>query len=211
VNYGFGYGGIGFAGGMWRGGIFAYNTAVVHVGIGGGWGGGRVYEDRTIVEKTTIINNTHVSYNGGPGGVNHQPTPEENQAMHEQHTPPTSAQVQHESSFRSNPQAYAKNNGGHPQNAALSRPLNESRPANSANRIGSQGGGAGAGKVAASNQSRPSYQSQPHAAPAARPSQESRSAPAEHTGGGAKPRSEPTPKSEPKPREEKGGHEGHGR
>ncbi len=211
VNYGFGYGGIGFAGGMWRGGIFAYNTAVVHVGIGGGWGGGRVYEDRTIVEKTTIINNTHVSYNGGPGGVNHQPTPEENQAMHEQHTPPTSAQVQHESSFRSNPQAYAKNNGGHPQNAALSRPLNESRPANSANRIGSQGGGAGAGKVAASNQSRPSYQSQPHAAPAARPSQESRSAPAEHTGGGAKPRSEPKPKSEPKPREEKGGHEGHGR
>ena len=31
VNYGGGYLGIGFAGGEWRGGFFAYNTAVVHV------------------------------------------------------------------------------------------------------------------------------------------------------------------------------------
>ena len=31
VNYGFGYMGVGFAGGVWRGGVFAYNTAVVHV------------------------------------------------------------------------------------------------------------------------------------------------------------------------------------
>src|SRR6202451_376902 len=31
VNYGFGYGGVGFVGGEWRGGRFAYNTAVVHV------------------------------------------------------------------------------------------------------------------------------------------------------------------------------------
>jgi len=230
VNYGFGYGGIGFAGGMWRGGVFAYNTAVVHVGVGGGWGGNRVYEDRTIVEKTTIINNTHVSYNGGPGGIDHRPTPEENTAMHEQHRAPTSAQVQHENSFRGNPQSYAKNNGGRPQNVALSHPLNESRPNNNANRIGSQSSGAGAGKATMggqpNNQARPSYQSQSHDAPAARPSQEarpssqpqsrqapaarpspeSRPAPAEHNnGGGAKPR------PEPKPREEKGGHEGHGR
>jgi hypothetical protein len=31
VNYGFGYFGIGFAGGMWRGGNFSYNTAVMRV------------------------------------------------------------------------------------------------------------------------------------------------------------------------------------
>src|ERR1700722_3711779 len=36
INYGFGYMGIGFAGGEWRGGGFAYNEAVMHV-------------DRTIV------------------------------------------------------------------------------------------------------------------------------------------------------------------
>ena len=32
VNYGFGYGGIGFAGGEWRGGAFAYNSAVANFG-----------------------------------------------------------------------------------------------------------------------------------------------------------------------------------
>jgi len=31
VNYGFGFGGVGFAGGEWRGGSFAYNTAVTQV------------------------------------------------------------------------------------------------------------------------------------------------------------------------------------
>jgi hypothetical protein len=31
VNYGFGYGGIGFVGGMWNGGVFSYNTAVMRV------------------------------------------------------------------------------------------------------------------------------------------------------------------------------------
>src|SRR5450755_899379 len=74
VNYGFGYGGIGFAGGMWRGGSFAYNTAVMHVDE-------RfvhtTYVDRTIVERNTIVNNNHVAYSGGPGGVNHPATAEE--------------------------------------------------------------------------------------------------------------------------------------
>jgi hypothetical protein len=131
VNYGFGYGGIGFFGGRWNGGLFAYNTAVMHVGVGGGWGGGRVYEDRTIIQRNTIVNNNHVSYNGGPGGINHQPAPEERLAEHDQHTGPTSFQAQHENTFRSDHNSYAKVNGGHPQNAAISRPLGgETRPAN---------------------------------------------------------------------------------
>src|SRR5579863_5558548 len=33
VNYGFGFGGVGFAGGEWRGGVFAYNTAVTQVNV----------------------------------------------------------------------------------------------------------------------------------------------------------------------------------
>jgi hypothetical protein len=122
VNYGYGYGGIGFFGGMWRGGFFAYNTAVMHVGVGGGWGD-RVYEDRTIVERNTIINNTRVSYNGGPGGINHQPAPEERIADRDQHTAPTSFQAQHENTFRGDHSAYAKFNGGNPQHTALERPL----------------------------------------------------------------------------------------
>jgi len=123
VNYGYGYGGIGFFGGRWNGGLFAYNTAVMHVGVGGGWGGGRVYEDRTIIERNTIVNNNHVSYNGGPGGINHQPAPEERLAEHDQHTGPTSFQSQHENTFRGDHNAYAKVNGGHPQQTALARPL----------------------------------------------------------------------------------------
>ena len=59
VNYGFGYGGIGFAGGLWRGGFFAYNTAVMHVGVGGGWGN-RTYVDNNIVQRTTIVTTTCV-------------------------------------------------------------------------------------------------------------------------------------------------------
>ena len=96
VNYGFGYMGIGFVGGEWRGGVFAYNRAVMHVGAGPGWGGNRVYEDRTVVERNTIVNNNHVAFSGGPGGINHQPTPQENAYSHEQHTAATSFQTQHE-------------------------------------------------------------------------------------------------------------------
>src|SRR5580704_10411370 len=32
INYGYGYGGVGFFGGRWVGGGFAYNTAVLNVG-----------------------------------------------------------------------------------------------------------------------------------------------------------------------------------
>jgi hypothetical protein len=53
VNYGFGYGGIGFAGGEWRGGVFAYNTAVMHVNEHTIH---TTYVDRTIVERNTIAN-----------------------------------------------------------------------------------------------------------------------------------------------------------
>ncbi len=117
VNYGFGYGGIGFAGGMWRGGVFAYNTAVMHVGVGGVWGG-RVYEDRVAVDRGFVARDSHVAYSGGPGGINHRPTPEENAYSHEQHTAPTAMQSQHEGAARGNTNNYASHNGGHPTNLA---------------------------------------------------------------------------------------------
>ena len=123
VNYGFGYMGVGFAGGMWRGGVFAYNSAVMHVGVGGGWGGNRVYVDRTVVERTTIINNTHVSYNGGPGGINHAPVPEERLAEHDQHVAATSFQTQHINAARADHSAYFNANHGHPATVAAARPL----------------------------------------------------------------------------------------
>ena len=91
VNYGFGFGGVGFAGGEWRGGVFAYNSAVanfgsVHVT--------NVYENRVIVTQTTIVNVNHVSFNGGEGIQVHA-TAVEMQAANERHFESTPNQVQH--------------------------------------------------------------------------------------------------------------------
>jgi len=119
VNYGFGYGGLGFAGGEWRGGVFAYNTAVINVNktiIH------TTYINRTIVEQNTIANPSHAAFNG-PGGVQHQPTPQETTAMHETHLPPTKFQQQHIETAKADKTSYAKNNGGHPKNVAVAKPL----------------------------------------------------------------------------------------
>jgi hypothetical protein len=119
VNYGFGYMGIGFVGGMWRGHDFVYNTAVVHVNerfIH------NTYIDRTIVERNTIVNDRHVAYSGGPGGIRHDPMPEERFAERDRHVEATSFQHSHESTAMSDRSMYSRNNGGHPSNAAVARP-----------------------------------------------------------------------------------------
>jgi hypothetical protein len=92
VNYGFGFGGVGFVGGEWRGGAFAYNSAVANFG---GVHVTNVYENRTIVERNTIVNNTHVSFNG-EGGISAHASANELQAEHEQHIQATSSQTEHE-------------------------------------------------------------------------------------------------------------------
>ncbi|HEY2467830.1 MAG TPA: hypothetical protein VGI45_08305 [Terracidiphilus sp.] len=120
VNYGFGYMGVGFVGGRWHGRDFEYNTAVVRVDnvhIR------NVYVDRTVVERNTIVNDRHVAYSGGPGGIRHDANPEERTAMHEQHIGATSVQQQHFQAARADRSFYAKNNGGHPQTAAAARPM----------------------------------------------------------------------------------------
>ena len=161
VNYGFGYGGIGFSGGEWRGGSFAYNTAVMRVNE-------RVihttYNDRAVVDRNTIANDRHVAYSGGPGGIRHAAAPQERVAAREQHVAPTSFQTQHINAARADKSSFAKANGGHPQNVVSARPL---------------GGGA---RPAQQPQSRPAPQQ--HAAPAqqqrANPQQQSRPAQQQH-------------------------------
>jgi WXXGXW repeat (2 copies) len=107
INYGFGYGGVGFVGGAWRGGVFAYNTAVWHVG--GGFH--NVYEDRTVINNTTI--NNHYSFNG-PGGVDRQPSAEERGYMHEEHIGRTQGQISHQGAARVDRSNYASVNHGTP-------------------------------------------------------------------------------------------------
>ncbi|MGB8097727.1 MAG: YXWGXW repeat-containing protein, partial [Terracidiphilus sp.] len=120
VSYGGGYMGIGYAGGTWNGGHFAYNTAVINVNRTVVT---NVYVNQTIVQQTTIVNVNHVAYSGGPGGVQHVATPEEQIADHDQHVQRTSYQTQAENQAKSNPGNFSKNNGGHPTNLALTKPL----------------------------------------------------------------------------------------
>src|SRR5215831_17697990 len=80
INYGFGYTGIGFFGGYWRGREFFYNRAVTNVNV-------------TVVHNTyntTVVNNTtltRVSFNGGPEGTPARPTSREIAAEHQRHVP----------------------------------------------------------------------------------------------------------------------------
>jgi len=129
VNYGFGYGGVGFVGGEWRGGRFAYNTAVVHVNETVVH---NVYVNRTVVVNERVVNRT--SFNGGPGGINRQANAEEMRAIHEQHVERTSLQASHEHGASMNHANFASENHGRPANAAYSR-VNE-REGNQQARIG---------------------------------------------------------------------------
>lgn len=146
VNYGGGYLGIGFAGGEWRGGHMAYNTAVINVNTTVVH---TTFVDRTVIVSHTVDNPRHVAYAGGPGGIQHTATPEEQVAAHETHTPPTSFQSKHETSAAQDKTSWAKNNGGHPTNVAVAKPLPvETRTPpphtnTAASKIGSPSGGAG--------------------------------------------------------------------
>jgi len=117
INYGFGYTGAGFWGGRWEGGHFAYNTAVVNV-------------NRTVIHDTYVDNvhvtnvnvtNVHTSFNGGSGGIQAHASPQEQQWSHENHIAPTSEQQNHVQLAHADHSNFASANGGHPQNAAISR------------------------------------------------------------------------------------------
>jgi len=113
INYGFGYGGVGFVGGEWRGGVFAYNTAVMHVNTEVVR---NVYVNRTVVNNTTIVN--HASFNGA-GGIGARPTAGEEAAMREQHFQPTSNQLSHEHTASQDRSQWASTNHGTPGTAAM--------------------------------------------------------------------------------------------
>jgi hypothetical protein len=156
--------GIGFVGGEWHGHDFRYNTAVVrvdnvHVR--------NVYVDRTIVERNTIVNDRHVAFSGGPGGIRHDPSAEERNAMHEQHMGATSVQQAHFQAARSDRSFYAKNNGGHPQTPAASRPMgfNDNRGAQSNVRQQQPSFNSNHGNAQAGGQNRPQVQNQPSRQP----------------------------------------------
>jgi hypothetical protein len=116
INYGFGYGGVGFVGGEWRGGGFYYNRAVTNVSV---------TNVTNVYNKTVIVNNTtvnNVSFNGGTGGVQAQATQQELAAEREQHVATPASQIQHEQLAAQNKQNFANVNQGKPAVAATAKP-----------------------------------------------------------------------------------------
>ena len=115
VNYGFGYGGVGFVGGAWHGEHFAYNTAVVNVNT--------TVIHNTYVDKTVIRGGevSHISFNGGPGGVRAVATERERSYERENHVQATSEQMTHEHSAASDRSNFASENHGRPANPAMSK------------------------------------------------------------------------------------------
>jgi WXXGXW repeat (2 copies) len=116
VNYGFGYTGVGFVGGFWRGGVYNYNRSVTHVNV-------------TVIHNTynrTVINNSRtinrVSYNGGAGGVNARPNAHELVAAREHHIAPMPIQTRHQQAASTNRELRASSNHGQPGVAATARP-----------------------------------------------------------------------------------------
>jgi hypothetical protein len=112
INYGFGYGGVGFAGGEWRGGAFFYNREVMHVDV---------HSVTNVYSRTVVVNNTHVAFNG-PGGIEARPTPQEEAYAHESHTAALASQTEHEHAASQNRQLFASENHGRPAIAATGRP-----------------------------------------------------------------------------------------
>jgi WXXGXW repeat (2 copies) len=116
IDYGFGYFGDGFVGGRWDRGHFFYNRSVTNINV----------TEIHNVYNTTVINTStrtnRVSFNGGNGGVNRRPTPQEEAASRERHIPPASTQLQHLQAARGNQEFRASTNHGKPPVAATARP-----------------------------------------------------------------------------------------
>jgi hypothetical protein len=113
INYGFGYGGIGYEGGYWRNRAFFYNRSV-----------NNVVNVTNVYNKTVIINNTvrNVSYNGGDGGTKARPTSAELGAARERHIAPVATQQEHVVRASTNRQLFESVNHGRPAIAATARP-----------------------------------------------------------------------------------------
>ncbi len=114
INYGFGYTGFGFGGGEWRGRDFYYNRSVTNVSV---------TNVTNVYNRTVIVKNENrVSYNGGQGGLNARPSPQEERFAHERHTAALSVQSEHERSAIRNRENFAAQNHGRPAIAATARP-----------------------------------------------------------------------------------------
>ena len=113
INYGFGYGGIGYEGGYWRGGSFFYNRTVNNFG--------GVHVTNVFERNVTNVTVNRYSFNG-PNGVARQPSAVELAAARAPHVPPTAMQIQHSQAAAQNRALLASVNHGRPAVLATARP-----------------------------------------------------------------------------------------
>jgi WXXGXW repeat (2 copies) len=114
INYGYGYGGSGYQGGRWQNGAFFYNRTVNNFGSVNIT---NVYDETVDVSSTS----SNVSYNGGKGGIEARPTPQEQAAAKERHVEATPLQTQHVEAARKDRALFLKENHGEPAVAATPR------------------------------------------------------------------------------------------
>jgi hypothetical protein len=169
INYGFGYAGVGYQGGYWNHGAFSYNRSVNNVS--------NVHITNVYNSKVTVVQNSHVSFNGGTGGVQMTASKNEqiiNSMPHNQATP---QQSQHETTARTQPDQRLSVNHGSPKVAATP----EAGSFNSTKvEPGRQDQVAHAANVAprpAAPKAAPHEQSRPASAPAPRPEEHAAPAP----------------------------------
>jgi len=118
INYGYGYPGYGFYGGMWSGRMFRYNTAVFRV-------------NRTVVRNVYVGREnfrpaaSRASFNGR-GGIMAGPRPEDRRVMNERRFQPTRTQLSHQQNAGRNPEQRFSANKGRPSMPAMNRPQNRS-------------------------------------------------------------------------------------
>lgn len=119
VNYGAGYYGNGYVGGNWSGNTYSYNTAVTNVNT--------TVIKNVYVNKTVIINNNttvnSVSYNGGAGGVQVQPTFTQRAFALQHHIPLTTLQLQHVNVAAQDRNLLVSVNHGKPPVLVVARPF----------------------------------------------------------------------------------------
>jgi len=112
INYGFGYTGVGFYGGEWRGSTFFYNRSVTNINVA---------NVTNVYSRNVVVNNNHVSYNGGRGGLTARPSATQLSYAREHHTGPVGAQLEQVRAARQNHSSFASVNHGRPAVAATSR------------------------------------------------------------------------------------------
>jgi hypothetical protein len=119
INYGFGYFGVGYAGGYWQGGVFFYNRAWNRVDRDEFR---HVYYREDFHREHWDRDEDRISYNGGRGGIDARPTRDDFDAERERRMGPIRDQDRQERYARRMPEERWSENHGQPGIAATHRP-----------------------------------------------------------------------------------------